>query len=91
MAGTSQTAVLDERRTNMLIRVKYQDNHYDMVRPEVLDHLLEQGKVSEFLRRDGWVSSNSDMLRRSRRSSQSGPDQREKRTVNYRPSGNGVH
>lgn len=39
----------------MLIRVKYVDDRFDMVRPEILDHLLEAGKVREFQRREGWV------------------------------------
>ncbi|MDD2499195.1 MAG: hypothetical protein PHN92_00080 [Geobacter sp.] len=67
----------------MLIRVKYNDNRYDMVRPETLDRLLEMGAVSEFHRRDGWVVSSSDSVRKSSRSGFTGPDRRGQRTVSY--------
>lgn len=69
----------------MLIRVKYIDNSFDMVRPEVLDHLLEMGTVSEFHRQNGWVASSSDSVRKNSRSSFQGPDRREKRSINYHP------
>ncbi len=39
----------------MLIRVKYVDDRFDMVSPDVLDRLLEAGKVREFQRHEGWV------------------------------------
>ena len=47
----------------MLIRVKYLDDRFDMVRPELLDHLLETGKLREFQRRDGWAMPGIDKLR----------------------------
>lgn len=60
----------------MLIRVKYVDDHFDMVRPEVLDHLLESGRVREFQRHDGWVKPGMGNLRRSNRNQYSGVDRR---------------
>ncbi|MHB8056968.1 MAG: GSU3473 family protein [Desulfuromonadaceae bacterium] len=47
----------------MLIRVKYVDERFDMVRPDILDRLLESGKVREFQRKDGWVVPGIGSLR----------------------------
>lgn len=60
----------------MLIRVKYVDDRFDMVRPVILDHLLEAGKVREFQRRDGWVMPGIDNLRCRNRSDYSGVERR---------------
>lgn len=67
----------------MLIRVKYTDNSYDMVCPELLDHLLEMGTVAEFQRRDGWVASNSFAVRGSEKKDYSGFERREKHSLEY--------
>jgi len=67
----------------MLIRVKYSDNRYDMVRPEVLDHLLDAGMVAEFKRCDGWVKNNDDSVRRYGRNEYPGIDRREQRKASY--------
>lgn len=60
----------------MLIRVKYVDERFDMVRPDILDRLLEAGKVQEFQRSDGWVMPGMGRLRGNSRNSYSGPDRR---------------
>lgn len=61
----------------MLIRVKYVDDRFDMVRPEILDRLLEAGKVREFQRSDGWVMPGIANLRRKKsRSGDSVPERR---------------
>lgn len=60
----------------MLIRVKYVDDRFDMVRPETLDKLLESGKVLEFQRHDGWVMPGTGSLRRSNRNKFSGTERR---------------
>lgn len=60
----------------MLIRVKYVDDRFDMVRPEILNRLLAAGKVREFERQEGWVIPGIGNLRRSTRNSYSGPDRR---------------
>ena len=65
----------------MLIRVKYVDNRFDMVRPEVLDHLLETGKVREFQRQDGWVMPDIGNLRHNNRNVYSGSERRTARTA----------
>lgn len=65
----------------MLIRVKYVDNRFDMVRPEILDHLLETGKVREFQRRNGWVVPGIGNLRHRNFNSYSGTERRMSRVA----------
>lgn len=60
----------------MLIRVKYVDERFDMVRPETLSRLLDTGKVREFQRSDGWVMPGVGCLRGSSGKNYSGPDRR---------------
>ena len=60
----------------MLIRVKYVDDRFDMVRPESLDRLLAAGMVQEFQRRDGWVMPGTGNLRHTARSDYSGTERR---------------
>ena len=66
----------------MLIKVKYIDDRFDMVRPEILDRLLQAGKVREFQRQDGWVMPGIGNLRRKSINEYSGPDRRMKRGEN---------
>lgn len=66
-----------------MIRVKYTDNSYDMVCPELLDHLLELGSVAEFQRRDGWVTSSSYAVRGSEKKDYFGVERREKHSLEY--------
>lgn len=68
----------------MLIRVKYVDNHFDMVRPEILDLLLESGKIREFQRHDGWVVPGIGNVRRSNRNKYSGSDRRRMEQIDRR-------
>jgi len=65
----------------MLIRVKYVDDRFDMVRPESLDRLLEAGKVQEFQRRDGWVMPGIGTMRRQNRNDYGGIERRSRLTV----------
>lgn len=60
----------------MLIRVKYVNDRFDMVRPESLDRLLEAGTVQEFQRRDGWVTPGRGNLRCKNRNDYSGTERR---------------
>lgn len=60
----------------MLIRVKYVDERFDMVRPEILDRLLEAGKVREFQRSDGWVMPGIGSMRRTNVNGYSGTERR---------------
>lgn len=71
----------------MLIRVKYADDRFDMVRPEILDRLLEAGKVREFQRKDGWVMPGIGNLRLKNINDYSGPERRMKPSVERGVSG----
>lgn len=62
----------------MLIRVKYVDDHYDMVRPGILDRLLESCQVREFYRADGWVMPGIDTVRCNKNSDYTGTERRMK-------------
>lgn len=71
----------------MLIRVMYTDNSFDMIRPEMLDLLLEKGSVCSFLRRDGWVMPEIGNMRRKNTNDYSGSDRRLRRTDDRLNSG----
>lgn len=63
----------------MMIKVKYLDDSFDMVRPEILDRLLDAGKIGEFQRRDGWVAPGTGKLRSRAKGTYSGPERRMRR------------
>ena len=62
----------------MLIRVRYQDNTYDMVKAWRLEEYIAAGKISAFHRGDGWVTVGSDLLRHSGDNIYAGPERRRK-------------
>jgi hypothetical protein len=39
----------------MLIKVMYKNNEYSMVKPFLLDEMIASGKITKFLRSEGWV------------------------------------
>ena len=47
----------------MLIRVFYTDGTFDMVKPEMLDYLLDKNKVKRFKRSTGWAVVGRDPIR----------------------------
>lgn len=47
----------------MLIRVMYDNGQFDMVKPQMLDALLEANKVNSFKRNSGWVIIGRDIIR----------------------------
>ena len=49
----------------MLIKVIYQNDKYDMVKPINLDTLLFSNKIKKFLRSEGWVTVGVDKIRGS--------------------------
>lgn len=61
----------------MLIRVRYQDNSYDMVKAWRLDEYITTGKIVAFYRSDGWVTVGSDQLRHAK-GNYTGPERRRK-------------
>lgn len=47
----------------MLIRVIYQNDKHDMVKPHHLDELISSNKIKKFLRSQGWVTIGVDPVR----------------------------
>jgi hypothetical protein len=47
----------------MLIKVMYKDNVYGMVKPFLLDELIDSGKIAKFLRSEGWVTIGIGRIR----------------------------
>ena len=47
----------------MLIRVAYQDDTYDMVKPFLLDTLMAENKIKKFRRSEGWATVGIDRMR----------------------------
>lgn len=60
----------------MLIRVMYSDGRFDMVKPGMLDSLLERQTVTSFKRATGWAVVGRDPIRSSSRSSYNGQERR---------------
>ena len=67
----------------MFITVKYQDNSFDMIDPEVLDNLISSNKIIKFFRSGGWATVSSDPLR-GMGGSYGGPERRRGRVPQYR-------
>jgi len=51
----------------MLIQVNYVNNSFDYVKGNILDILLEAGKVAKFRRSSGWVTVGVDPIRKAKR------------------------
>ena len=60
----------------MLIRVIYKDGRFDLVKPQMLDKLLEEHKVTSFMRSTGWAIVGRDPIRRGRYGGYWGEEQR---------------
>jgi len=60
----------------MLIRVMYDDGKFDMVKPQMLDTLLETNRVTSFKRNEGWAVVGRDTLRSSRSQGRKGVERR---------------
>ena len=52
----------------MVIKIKYKNNRFDLVKSEMLDHFLAEGKVKEFYRysENRWVAVGHDPMRSER-------------------------
>lgn len=50
----------------MLIRVLYKNGTFDMVKPQVLDFLIGQDKVTSFKRAESWAVVGRDPVRANR-------------------------
>jgi hypothetical protein len=53
----------------MVIKVKYKNNRFDLVKGELLDFLLKEGKVKQFYRysEDRWITVGRDPVRAGRK------------------------
>lgn len=60
----------------MLVRVRYSDDSYDMLKPWRLQEFIAAGRVAAFLRSDGWVTVGRDPVRRGGGRGYPGPDRR---------------
>ncbi len=49
----------------MLLKVIYQDDKYDMVRPSLLNELIKLKKIKKFYRSGGWADIERDPIRRA--------------------------
>lgn len=74
----------------MLIRVMYADGRVGMIKPNLLDNLLEGKIVTGFKRSDGWAVVGRDIIRSNRNSQgYDGAERRSCYTLNA-PSGKGL-
>lgn len=60
----------------MMIRVMYSDGRFDMVKPTMLDNLLDRQAVTSFKRSSGWAVVGRDPIRSSGPSHYHGSDRR---------------
>lgn len=61
-----------------MIRIKYSDGRYDMVKASHLDHLIVTRQISGFKRQSGWVVLGRDPIRnRGKQVFYLGPERRE--------------
>lgn len=61
----------------MMIRIRYPDGKYDMVKVSRLDYLIAKKRISEFRRTTGWVIIGRDPIRKNKRESYRGPERRQ--------------
>lgn len=62
----------------MMIRVMYSDGNFDIVKPGLLDRLIEQESIAGFKRSAGWIVIGRDPIRTDRTTSYAGPDRRQR-------------
>lgn len=60
----------------MMIRVMYSDGRFDMVKPTMLDNLLNRQAVTSFKRTTGWAVVGRDPIRSSSRGNYRGMERR---------------
>ena len=60
----------------MMIRVMYSDGRFDMVKPGMLDNLLNRQVVTSFKRNTGWAVVGRDAIRNSSRGNYRGMERR---------------
>ena len=60
----------------MMIRVMYSDGRFDIVKPNLLEELIEQDVITSFKRSTGWAVVGRDPIRSSDRAEYSGAERR---------------
>ncbi|MDH3998278.1 MAG: hypothetical protein OET90_05510 [Desulfuromonadales bacterium] len=60
----------------MMIRIMYSDGSFDMVKPMMLDMLLDGQRITSFKRSNGWAVVGRDTIRGSGNSSYRGSNRR---------------
>lgn len=60
----------------MMIRIRYPNGRYDMVKVTRLDYLIAANRISDFRRATGWVRIGRDPIRKNSGESYSGPERR---------------
>lgn len=61
----------------MMIRVFYTDGTFDMVKPKMLDYLLDKNKIKRFKRSSGWAVVGKDPVRSGSSNGYWGEERRE--------------
>lgn len=60
----------------MMVRIRYPDGRYDMVKVSQLERLIAANLISGFRRATGWVVIGRDPIRRNSRGFYPGPERR---------------
>ncbi len=60
----------------MMIRVMYSDGRFDIVKPNLLDDLIERDVITSFKRSTGWAVVGRDPIRSSDRAEYGGAERR---------------
>ena len=60
----------------MMIRVMYNDGNFDIVKPDLLDKLIDQQAITSFKRAEGWIVLGRDPTRKNLHQDYSGPERR---------------
>ena len=66
----------------MLIRVKYQNDRFDYIKPWALDMLIVANRIKASCRKTGWVVVGIDKIRGIDDSNHHGPERRKKEAFN---------
>jgi hypothetical protein len=61
------SAIKPVNETKNLVRVAYDDKHYDYITDTTLDNLIETKKISKLKRVTGWITVGVDPIRKSKR------------------------
>ena len=69
------------RRNEMLIRVKYQNDKFDYIKPWALDRLIQTNRIQAFCRKTEWVVIGIDNIRGIGEKQLPRPGKKEERSV----------